>query len=162
MATVYRLSIDLACSPGDNTCWMDTPSDFYFRLHKNDTDYDGEYCISINEFSYQKDSSGELYEKMKIAMEAAEREILPELDKATDLDACIDFFGIFCGPVLNMPVYNEEKNDFGEDDCNEGLLYIQTDNHDYYNPEIYRKALAELARRKKKNQEMLRGYGLEI
>lgn len=32
----------------------------------------------------------------------------------------------------------------------------------YNNPELYEKALAELARRKKKNQEILRGYGLKF
>lgn len=210
VATVYRLSIDLACSPGDNTGWLLTPFYCYSTLHRCTDDFDAEYCMSIYEFSYQKDDGDDLLKKMKNALEVMGREMLPELDKITDLDACIDYFRVFHGSVLNVPVYNEEQDDFGQDDENEGLLYIQADNHDnlvekykrffeeldwkekkgiklmwsyekerrgleswragtvrsrdeiYNNPEIYRKALAELARRKKKNQETLRSYGLEV
>ena len=57
---------------------------------------------------------------------------LPVLDKVTDLDSCIHYIERFQPSDICIPVYDREKDVFEPTNMyeNEGLLFIQADNHD--------------------------------
>jgi hypothetical protein len=49
---------------------------------------------------------------------------------------------VYNSTALNIPKYNQERDEFGYDNDNEGLLYIQSNNHDDFIEE-FKKILEE-------------------
>lgn len=126
VATVYRKAIDFSCGVRDNTNWLCPLRDYYTK--SNPVDFD-DYWKELTRFQYQTDNEESLYRKMEHAWKETERIMLPALDRVCDLDACIEFLRVYNSTSLNVPEYDEDYG-FGYMDENEGLLYIQTDNHD--------------------------------
>ena len=130
VATVYRKSIDFSCGVRDNSNWLWGLRDYYVK--SNPAGYD-DYWKKLTAFHYQIDDEKCLYHKMEHALKETERILLPLLDRVSDLDACIEFLRVYNSTSLYMSKYNEDYTFGYEDDnedCNESLLYIQTDNHD--------------------------------
>lgn len=128
VATVYRRAIDLTCSPRDNTNWLSSLSDIYWK--SNPLTYNDRKRIMLMEFLYRKNNENSLGSQMRKALIETEKIMIPVLKQVTDLNACIEYYRIFQSPMLNLPSLNKEEENFGYNDYNEGLLYIQTDNHD--------------------------------
>jgi tetratricopeptide (TPR) repeat protein len=140
VATIYRRNIDLTCSPRDNINWLSELRSFYSVLHP--LDFDDKYFATLGPFSYKIDEDESLYRAMEFGLNESVRLMLPVLDKIISLDDCIQYLRKFESPMLNLPEYDEQNDDFGYDDHNEGLLYIQSNNHDDFIEE-FKKILDE-------------------
>ena len=130
VGTVYRKIFDFSCGVRDNISWLCNLRDYYTK--SNPADFD-DYWKELTFFRFQMDNEESLYRKMKHALKETERIMLPVLDQVSDLDACIEFLRVYNSTSLYMSKYNEDYTFGYEDDnedCNESLLYIQTDNHD--------------------------------
>ena len=123
-------SIDFSCGVRDNSNWLWGLRDYYVK--SNPAGYD-DYWKKLTAFHYQIDDEKCLYHKMEHALKETERILLPLLDRVSDLDVCIEFLRVYNSTSLNVQEYDENYR-FGYDDDNEddneSLLYIQTDNHD--------------------------------
>ena len=130
VATVYRKSIDFSCGVRDNSNWLCALRKYY--IESNPTDFD-DYWKELTFFRYQMNNEEGLYRKMEQAWKETEKIMLPILDRVSDLDACIEFLRVYNSTSLYMSKYDEDYTFGYEDDNedhNESLLYIQTDNHD--------------------------------
>ncbi len=130
VGTVYRKIFDFSCGVRDNISWLCNLRDYYTK--SNPADFD-DYWKELTFFRFQMDNEESLYRKMKHALKETERIMLPVLDQVSDLDACIEFLRVYNSTSLYMSKYDEDYTFGYEDDnedCNESLLYIQTDNHD--------------------------------
>ncbi len=145
VATVYRKSIDFSCGVRDNSNWLCALRKYY--IESNPTDFD-DYWKELTFFRYQMNNEGGLYRKMEQAWKETEKIMLPILDRVSDLDVCIEFLRVYNSTSLNVREYDENYRFGYEDDNedhNESLLYIQTDNHDDL-VQKYNEMLAETAK----------------
>jgi len=128
VATVYRQKIDLSISPKDNSGWLRSNSELYVK--SNPSGFDPNFRKSIYSFSYIADNFNSMVYEVEYALEITQKIMLPIFDKATDLNACIDYFNKF-NPAMD---FYDEKEEFGKKyssgSYNEGFLYIKTNNHD--------------------------------
>ncbi|MDR1674308.1 MAG: hypothetical protein LBR54_02520 [Oscillospiraceae bacterium] len=130
VATVYRQSIDLTWTPSDNVNWFSSNWFFYSQSNPWNDDPESEFRKfrkSIYRFPYLADNEESLLYAVEYSLRISENIILPILDKATTLDACVDYFYRF---NLHMSIYDDENlgNDNPNNYCNEGLLLIKTNN----------------------------------
>ena len=130
VATVYRPKLDLSRSPRGNLNWLSPIRFFYSKIHL--LDYQDEIWKSLCRFEYKKENEKSLCRELERALEATKQYGLPVLDKVMDLDSCIRFIRKFRSRDLYVPEYEWEKDVFGPENMyeNEGLLFIQADNHD--------------------------------
>ncbi len=121
IATVYRSKIEL--NPIITTNWLREVSSFYIRSNPND--YDEKILKGIRKFLYKKDDSESLIKTVNIALEATKQFILPMINKAVDINSCIEFLDTM---NLHLNIYSYDEN-FGNDNPNreysEGLLYFK-------------------------------------
>lgn len=160
VATVYRKSIDFSCGVRDNSNWLCALRKYY--IESNPTDFD-DYWKELTFFRYQMDDEESLYRKMEQAWKETERSMLSVLDRVSDLDACIDFLRVFNSTLLNVTKYDENYRFGYEDDNedhNESLLYIQTDNHDDL-VQKYNDMLAVIAKAIENGKSGYRSYEIE-
>ncbi len=203
VASIYRGSLDLTNSPNQNLGMLDP----IYKIWGDANPFDDTYIKTLFKFPYRKEDDDSLYQAMEHALEATKKAILPVFDKICDLDALIDY---------EIPVIPEEyiEGRFEVElwnRSNEGLLYIQTDNHDdlkrqferwlretivliehgkhpfnrtveesrenleklrlkiitardkiYQNPDLHKRTLEELQKRKERNLAGLRACGLKV
>lgn len=128
VATVYRQKIDLSISPKDNSGWLRDNSELYVK--SNPFGFDPNFRKSIYSFSYEADDDKSMVDAVKYSLEITKKIMLPIFDKATDLNACIDYFNKF-SPTMGL---YDDKEDFGGEKCvnfyDEGFLYIKTNDQD--------------------------------
>ena len=160
VATVYRKSINFSCGVRDNCNWL-CPLKFYYTK-SNPVGYD-DYWKELVFFRYQKDDEESLYQRMEHARKETERIMLPVIDQVSDLDACIEFLRVYNSTSLNVQEYDENYSFGYEDDNedhNESLLYIQTDNHDDL-VQKYNEMLAVTAKAIENGKSGYRPYEIE-
>lgn len=195
-ATVYRGALTLEESPRNNDFWLKDLGTFYEKMSRKG--YDREYHARLVSYVYRENNAEDLDRKMGHALQETEKIMLPVLDKAVSPETCLEYLWMMDLIEPAVLEYDESLGTFGESQSEDGLLLVQTDNHDdfrklsqklvkrdmqrtgrdyegllyerenrrldivsqreeiYATPEIYKKALAELGRRKKENQKSLR------
>ena len=186
VATVYRQSIDLTLNPKRNENWLTCNCGIYSNLHRSAIDDD--LWDSIYRFYCKKDEES-MFKEMKRSLEATKDIMLPVLDKITDFEKCIEYRMII-GVDTNLPYDDNFGNDWASNFYNEGLLHVKTNNQEhkkllerilaervldnatlqraaqcykfFNDPELHRKTIAELERRKEANINTLRSYGLDL
>ena len=160
VATVYRKSIDFSCGVRDNSNWLWGLRNYYVK--SNPAGYD-DYWKKLTAFHYQIDDEKCLYHKMEHALKETERILLPLLDRVSNLDVCIEFLRVYNSTSLNVQEYDENYRFGYEDDnedYNESLLYIQTDNHDDL-VQKYNEMLAVTAKAIENGKSGYRSYEME-
>ena len=202
IATIYRGSIDLTKSPNQNLGMLNHIRNIWVKANP----LDDTYWKTLNDFPYKKDDDASLYEQMEHTLEKTKKAILPVFNKVYDLDSYIEY-----DFPLIPEEYIEEPIDFDKYTFDEGLIYIQIDNHDdlkpqfekwfekdikvveagkdplrkteqelaetleklrlriitardkiYQNPELHKRVLEELQKRKERNLAGLRACGLKV
>ena len=130
VATVYRPKLDLSRSPRGNLNWLSPIRFFYSEIHL--LDYQNEIWKSLCRFEYKKEDEESLCMELERAFDVTKLYGLPVLDKVTDLDSCIHYIERFQPSDICIPVYDRGKDVFEPTNMyeNEGLLFIQADNHD--------------------------------
>ena len=130
VATVYRPKLDLSRSPRGNLNWLSPIRFFYSEIHL--LDYQNEIWKSLCRFEYKKEDEESLCMELERALGVTKLYGLPVLDKVTDLDSCIHYIERFQPSDICIPVYDRGKDVFEPTNMyeNEGLLFIQADNHD--------------------------------
>ena len=130
VATVYRPKLDLSRSPRGNLNWLSSIRFFYSEIHLQD--YQDEIWKSLCRFEYKKEDEKSLCRELERALEATKQYGLPVLDNVTDIDSCIRYIKRFQPTDLDIPEYERGKDVFEPTNMyeNEGLLFIQADNHD--------------------------------
>lgn len=130
VATVYRPEFNFSCCPRDNMNWL-YPINYWYRSFFP-SDWKEQVMHQLGGFRYDSTNENSLKCELDMALKETEKYILPVLDRVVDLETCIEYFIMFESPVFGIPEYNMEKDAFvpENDPENEGLLYIQADNHD--------------------------------
>ncbi|MDR1674572.1 MAG: hypothetical protein LBR54_03870 [Oscillospiraceae bacterium] len=130
VATVYRQSIDLTWTPSDNLNWLIGNAECY--AYSNPTNFDNEFRISLFNFQYKSYDAESMAEAIEYSLETTKKFMLPVFDKATTLDACVDYFYKFKLPRS----FYYDKETFGNDNpnnyCEEGLLLTKVCNADSF------------------------------
>lgn len=187
-ATVYRRKINLDVAPAENINWMKPVDDYYIRSHRPNVEM--RIVEQLHPFQYFKENHEDMIRELKFSLDMTQKYALPILDNVNTLDKCIDFFKIYSGRI-STGIFNSKFDFEFCMEYDEGMLYIKTDNQElqrqfndtisgrtgasdeirqmvkiknmYFNdPEIHRKALAELEKRRALNTEILKLYQLEI
>lgn len=111
ITTVYSFNLELDESPRNNTEWLDDNAFIYGAMHLFDLDY--EYRKSILKFEYREGSEQALLAAMKHSLEVTKKIMLSELNKVTDLKACMEYYRTIsrerAGGLLNYKLYNAEE-----------------------------------------------------
>lgn len=148
VSTIYRHRISLDKSPSDNYNWLKDNAKFYYRSNYLSVDYNDNFKRSIHEFYYEDETIDEKYRNVPIqrngknlrplpdifgalkqALHITKQIMIPELDKAVDIDSCIEFaikfkLGTF-SPVSEKELEAMENDDrFGAEDL---LCYLAND-----------------------------------
>ena len=191
IATVYRYKIDFDLSMADNKDWLMTIAGSYYLTYKNSKEYDKEFKRSFFEFSYMKNSTESLLDAMQYALELTEEFIIPLFNKTQSLKDCVDFFRKYNLRMSTNNFKRDLNLDDSEIYHDEGLLYVKTNDDKlqsdlrnrlekvrdegcekyqktleklsfFDEPDIHKKVLQELERRKNHNNSLLRNYGVCI
>ena len=168
-ATVYRGTVSLEESPRSNDFWLRDLGAFYEKTHRS---YDREYHARLVSFAYRKNDAADLDKKLEQALEETEKIMLPVLDAAVSPETCLEYLWRLDSMEPLVPGYDDVRIPFWKfGHCYVELLHehenrrldiVAQRDEIYAAPEIYEKAIAELGRRKRTNQEILRSYGLEF
>jgi hypothetical protein len=186
IATVYRSKIDL--NPIITTNWLERVSSFYIKANPND--YDEKILKVIRKFLYKNDDSESLIKAVNMALEATQKFILPMINKAVNIDSCLEFFDPLHLAMNTDTYYNKFGDNNPNREYHEGFLFFKTKNpkiksewekileekvlsdkiikkiamcYKFFSDiEVYNKTIEELERRKKVNTEILRSYGLDV
>ena len=128
VATIYRKNLDLTKSPNANLNWLNILSSFY----TDDTieGYDDNYRVKLMKFEYEKDNDNSLFAALNESLQETKKIVIPIMDRISNLEDCIDYFDRFNAGMMNFGEYHEENGEYEENDEQEDLLFIQTDNHD--------------------------------
>lgn len=188
VATVYRSAIDLTISPMDNKMWLNDNFHMYTKIKP--FDYDPEFRRSIFRFNYDDESMiDSLYHSLDITKEIMLPELDKVVDIKTCIEKgemfCMmmhlfdekENYGInnkFDEGFLYIKTHDiegirdrmEKRRERIKDNIKEGRRgYTQEDLRrvDDMDSDIYiNKILALLEKRKMKNIETLRSYGLDL
>ncbi len=129
VATVYRQELTLN-EPPRNNGWIKTNVKIYART--NPDTYDENFAKKIFSFFYKQQDKASLEEAVRYSLEITKQIMLPEFNKITDLNTCMDYFY-----KLNLAknIY-DDKETFGNNITNnyydEGLLHLKVENQETY------------------------------
>jgi hypothetical protein len=104
---------------------------------------------------------------LKASSESVTKYVIPEFDKTTDIDSCVDYFEKLMGPY--NPLRCENICSYYPDD-DEAFLYFLSEKRisnrpdfleNYLNdPEFHKWIQNEIDKRKRENTEILKSYGI--
>lgn len=164
VATVYRKKITFDSSPKQNKMWLNYSSKFY-SLMTNEPDRD--ILRQIYKSCYFSNNVESMIEVLKVGVKNIQKYVLPVLDKITDIDSCLDFFGKLMGQC-NYLKCTKICTYYPDED--EAFLYFLSDKkiserpdflENYLNDSEFHKWVQnEIEKRKKENTDILKALNL--
>ena len=164
VATIYRKRLSFDISPKQNRDWLNYIHKFFSLSPQN---VDIKHTQNIHIFYYSSDSPESMISALKASSESVTKYVLPEFDKTTDIDSCLDYFEKLMGPC--NPLRCENICSYYPDD-DEAFLYFLSEKRisnrpdfleNYLNdPEFHKWIQNEIDKRKRENTEILKSYGI--
>jgi len=167
------LGADLTISPKDNGIWLMDISYFYWKNAGDE--YDNDLRNNLREYCYKEGDAASIYNELRRSLEATLKYVLPNLDSANSLEACITFFLKFGMTRMTFHKGHDFESSWTLD--SEAFLLLKTNGRDFIkhvgeqlilydrylnDPVWHEKTLAELARRKAAYIEAFRLYGINV
>lgn len=133
VATVYRPRINMEKTPRSSFIWL--INNLLIYKHTHFFSYTPDEADTYR-FYYKSDNEESLIKSVKESVPITERVILPELNKVTDLNSCIDFLKEYNSGAL----YIDDSEGFGKEnennESNEALInFIAFDTDEYIEQE---------------------------
>lgn len=119
VATVYRQELRLNESPRNNN-WINTNRQIYLRT--NPDTYDEKFLKETSSFLYEKQNETSLEQAVKYSLEITKQIMIPEFDKITDLNTCMDYFY----KLHQKNILYDFNKEIADNYDNEGLLNVRT------------------------------------
>ena len=164
VATIYRKRLSFDISPKQNRDWLNYIHKFFSLSPQN---VDIKHTQNIHIFYYSSDSPESMISALKASSESVTKYVLPEFDKTTDIDSCLDYFEKLMGPC--NPLRCENICSYYPDD-DEAFLYFLSEKRisnrpdfleNYLNDsEFHNWVLTEIKKRKTDNIAILKESGL--
>lgn len=164
VATIYRKRLSFDISPKQNHDWLNYIHKFFSLSPQN---VDIKHTQNIHIFYYSSDSPESMISALKASSESVTKYVLPEFDKTTDIDSCLDYFEKLMGPC--NPLRCENICSYYPDD-DEAFLYFLSEKRisnrpdfleNYLNDsEFHNWVLTEIKKRKTENIAILKESGL--
>ena len=164
VATIYRKRLSFDISPKQNRDWLNYIHKFFSLSPQN---VDIKHTQNIHIFYYSSDSPESMISALKASSESVTKYVLPEFDKTTDIDSCLDYFEKLMGPC--NPLRCENICSYYPDD-DEAFLYFLSEKRisnrpdfleNYLNDsEFHNWVLTEIKKRKTENIAILKESGL--